>query len=154
MGIRRGDSQVNPAGRLDSCPEGQAAHGGGNVVLIFDRLVLDVAYLDRAISFYTDMLDFELVTTADWHGHRTALVQLGALHLLLLEQPNSANPVNLPKSGPVMTLSDAHIDDRYAALERARVEILAPIAASPWGGRSFLLRDPDSYLIVIQEPAS
>lgn len=122
-------------------------------MLIFDRLVLDVAHLDRAITFYTQALDFEVVTTADWLGHRTALLQLGALHLLLLEQPNSANPLNLPKSGPVMTLSDSQIDDRYHALERARVEILAPIADSPWGGRSFLLRDPDNYLIVVQEPA-
>ncbi|HMM42688.1 MAG TPA: VOC family protein [Thermomicrobiales bacterium] len=122
-------------------------------MLIFDRLVLDVAYLDRAITFYTQALDFEVVTTADWLGHRTALLQLGALHLLLLEQPNSANPLNLPKSGPVMALSDSQIDERYQALERARVEILAPIADSPWGGRSFLLRDPDNYLIVIQEPA-
>ncbi len=122
-------------------------------MLIFDRLVLDVAYLDRAITFYTQALDFEVVTTADWLGHRTALLQLGALHLLLLEQPNSANPLNLPKAGPVMALSDSQIDERYQALERARVEILAPIADSPWGGRSFLLRDPDDYLIVIQEPA-
>lgn len=122
-------------------------------MLIFDRLVLDVAYLDRAITFYTQALDFEVVTTADWLGHRTALLQLGALHLLLLEQPNSANPLNLPKSGPVMALSDSQIDERYQSLERARVEILAPIADSPWGGRSFLLRDPDNYLIVIQEPA-
>lgn len=122
-------------------------------MLIFDRLVLDVAYLDRAIAFYTEALDFEVVTTADWLGHRTALLQLGALHVLLLEQPNSANPLNLPKSGPVMTLSDSQIEERYQALERAQVEILAPIADSPWGGRSFLLRDPDNYLIVVQEPA-
>ena len=125
---------------------------GDDLVLIFDRLVLDVAQLDRAIAFYTQALDFEIVTTADWLGHRTVLLQLGALHLLLLEQPNSANPLNLPKSGPVMALSDTQIDDRYQLLGRAGVEILAPIAESPWGGRSFLVRDPDHSLIVIQEP--
>ncbi len=122
-------------------------------MLIFDRLVLDVANLDRAVSFYTQALDFQVVTSADWLGHRTALIQLGSLHLLLLEQPSSTNPLNLPKSGPVITLSDARLDDRFHALERAGIEILAPIAESPWGGRSFLMRDPDSYLIVIQEPA-
>lgn len=122
-------------------------------MLIFDRLVLDVANLDRAVSFYTQALDFQIVTSADWLGHRTALIQLGSLHLLLLEQPGSANPLNLPKSGPVITLSDARLDDRFHSLERSGVEILSPIAESPWGGRSFLMRDPDSYLIVIQEPA-
>jgi uncharacterized glyoxalase superfamily protein PhnB len=123
-------------------------------VLIFDRLVLDVANLDRGVHFYTEALDFQVVTSADWLGHRTVLLQLGALHLLLLEQPTSTNPLNLPKSGPVMTLSDTKIEDRYHALERSGVEILAPMAESPWGGRSFLLRDPDGYLVVIQEPSS
>lgn len=121
-------------------------------MLIFDRLVLDVADLERARRFYSEVLDFQVVTVADWLGHRTALLQLGSLHLLLLEQPGSSNPLNLPKSGPVVTLSDTRIEDRYHALERSGIEILAPLAVSPWGGRSFLLRDPDSYLIVIQEP--
>lgn len=122
-------------------------------MLIFDRLVLDVSNLDRAIQFYAQVLDFQMVTRSEWMGHQTGLLQLGLLHLLLLEQPGSANPLNLPKSGPVITLSDSRIDDRYHDIERAGVEILAPLAESPWGGRSFLLRDPDNYLIVIQEPA-
>ena len=123
-------------------------------MLIFDRLVLDVSDLDRAIQFYAHVLDFQTVTRSEWMGHRTGLLQLGLLHLLLLEQPGSANPLNLPKSGPIMTLSDSRIEDRYHDIERAGIEILAPLAESPWGGRSFLLRDPDNYLIVIQEPGS
>lgn len=123
-------------------------------MLIFDRLVLDVADLDRATAFYVDTLDFQRLTTADWLGHRTALLQLGAFFVHLLEQPNSSNPLQLPKSGPVMTLADSRIEERYDALRRARVEILAPLRESPWGGRSFLLRDPDGYVIVIQEPRS
>jgi catechol 2,3-dioxygenase-like lactoylglutathione lyase family enzyme len=122
-------------------------------VLIFDRLVLDVSDLERAIRFYAHILDFQTVTRSEWMGHQTGLLQLGLLHLLLLEQPGSANPLNLPKSGPIITLSDSRIEDRYHDIERAGIEILAPLAESPWGGRSFLLRDPDNYLIVIQEPA-
>lgn len=122
-------------------------------MLIFDRLVLDVEDLDRALHFYTQALDFQVVTLGDWLGNRTALLQLGALHMLLLEQPDSANPLQLPKSGPVITLSDVRIVDRFDTVERMGVEILAPMAESPWGGRSFLIRDPDNYLIVIQEPA-
>jgi uncharacterized glyoxalase superfamily protein PhnB len=121
-------------------------------LLIFDRLVLDVANLDRAIQFYAQILDFQTVSRSEWMGHQTGLLQLGLLHLLLLEQPGSANPLNLPKSGPIITLSDSRIEDRYHDIERAGIEILAPLAESPWGGRSFLLRDPDNYLIVIQEP--
>jgi predicted enzyme related to lactoylglutathione lyase len=122
-------------------------------MLIFDRLVLDVEDLDRALHFYTQALDFQVVTLGDWLDNRTALIQLGALHMLLLEQPGNANPLQLPKSGPVITLSDVRIVDRFEIVERMGVEVLAPMAQSPWGGRSFLIRDPDSYLIVIQEPA-
>ena len=123
-------------------------------MLIFDRLVLDVSDLERAIRFYAQVLDFQTVNRSDWMGHKTGLLQLGLLHLLLLEQPGSANPLNLPKSGPIMTLSDSRIEDRYHDIQRSGIEILAPLAESPWGGRSFLLRDPDNYLIVIQEPAT
>lgn len=121
-------------------------------MLIFDRLVLDVSDLERAIRFYAQVLDFQTVSRSEWMGHQTGLLQLGLLHLLLLEQPGSANPLNLPKSGPIITLSDSRIEDRYHDIERSGIEILAPLAESPWGGRSFLLRDPDNYLIVIQEP--
>ena len=121
-------------------------------MLIFDRLVLDVASIPRARQFYTELLDFKVVTVADFLGHPTMLLQLGALHLLLLEQPGSSNPLNLPKSGPVITLSDTRIAARYEAMQNHGVEVLAPLSESPWGGRSFLVRDPDDYLIVIQEP--
>jgi catechol 2,3-dioxygenase-like lactoylglutathione lyase family enzyme len=121
-------------------------------VLIFDRLVLDVEQLDQALRFYTQALDFQVVTSGDWLGHRTALLQLGVFHVLLLEQPGSRNPLHLPKAGPVMTLSDARIEDRLYTVQQLGIELLAPLAESPWGGRSFLLRDPDGYLIVIQEP--
>jgi uncharacterized glyoxalase superfamily protein PhnB len=51
-----------------------------------------------------------------------------------------------------MTLSDTNIEARYLTIERLGIELLAPLAESPWGGRSFLIRDPDNYVIVIQEP--
>jgi catechol 2,3-dioxygenase-like lactoylglutathione lyase family enzyme len=122
-------------------------------VLIFDRLVLDVADLERSVSFYTERLDFQSVSAGDWLGHQTRLLQLGAFHLLLLEQPGTSNPLNLPKAGPLMTLSEARIDDLYDALEQAGIEIVSPLRDSPWGSRSFLVRDPDGYLLIIQEPS-
>lgn len=121
-------------------------------VLIFDRLVLDVANLERSVRFYTELLDFQSVSAGDWLGHQTRLLQLGAFHLLLLEQPGTTNPLNLPKAGPLMTLSEARIDDLFEGLERADVEIVSPLRDSPWGSRSFLMRDPDGYLLIVQEP--
>lgn len=126
---------------------------GLRVVLIFDRLVLDVANLERSVRFYTDTLDFQVVNANPWAGHRASLLQLGAFHLLLLEQPDEgASRYQLPKAGPVLGLSEVRIEARAESLERSGAEILQGLTHSPWGGRSLLLRDPDGYLIMIQEP--
>ncbi len=122
-------------------------------MLVFDRLILDVADLDRSLRFYTDSLDFQVAGGRDWEGHRTAVLQLGAFHLLLFEQPRAAgSSYQIPKSGPVIGLADPRIDARAAALQRSGVEIVAPLGPSPWGDRSMMIRDPDGYLVMIQEP--
>jgi catechol 2,3-dioxygenase-like lactoylglutathione lyase family enzyme len=139
----------------DHCDGGWAiaAAKGGSVVLIFDRLVLDVANLESSVRFYTDTLDFQVVNASDWAGHRTSVLQLGAFHLFLLEQPTEGQSrYQLPKAGPVIGLSEVRIEARAEALQRAAVDVVQPLTESPWGGRSLLLRDPDGYLIMIQEP--
>ena len=130
-----------------------AAAWGSSTVLVFDRLVLDVADLDLAKRFYSEVLDFDVAGQQEWEGHRTVILQLGAVHLLLLEQrtPSTAS-YKLPKAGPVIGRSDGRIEARAAQLERVGVDIVAPLAPSPWGERSMMIRDPDGYLIMIQEP--
>jgi catechol 2,3-dioxygenase-like lactoylglutathione lyase family enzyme len=124
-----------------------------SVVLIFDRLVLDVANLEHSVRFYTETLDFQVVNASPWAGHRTSLLQLGAFHLLLLEQPDEGHTrYQLPKAGPVIGLSEVRIEARAEALQRANADVVQPLTQSPWGGRSLLMRDPDGYLIMIQEP--
>lgn len=121
-------------------------------MLVFDRLVLDVANLERSLRFYTEYLDFQIAGRADWEGHRTAVLQLGAFHLLLFEQPRSTANYHLPKAGPVMGLADGRIDARADQFERTGVDVVAPLGPSPWGERSMMVRDPDGYLVMIQEP--
>jgi catechol 2,3-dioxygenase-like lactoylglutathione lyase family enzyme len=126
---------------------------GETIVLVFDRLVLDVADLDLAKRFYSEVLDFEVAGQQEWEGHRTVILQLGAFHLLLLEQRSlTVSSYKLPKAGPVIGLADGRIEARAAQLERVGVDIVAPLAPSPWGERSMMIRDPDGYLIMIQEP--
>jgi catechol 2,3-dioxygenase-like lactoylglutathione lyase family enzyme len=123
------------------------------IVLVFDRLVLDVADLDLAQRFYSEVLDFQVVGRQEWEGHRTVILQLGAFHILLLEQRGlSTAAYRIPKAGPVVGLADGRIEARAAELERVGVDIVAPLAPSPWGVRSMMIRDPDGYLLMIQEP--
>lgn len=125
-------------------------------MLLFDRLVLEVADLDRSLRFYTQVLDFQVAGNTDWAGHRTAILQLGMFHILLLEQPQQDSQARsryqIPKSGPVIGLADQRIEARADELQRNGIELVAPLRPSPWGGRSLMLRDPDGYLIMIQEP--
>lgn len=122
-------------------------------MLVFDRLVLDVTNLEQSLHFYTEVLDFQVVGDTRWQGHRTAILQLGAFHLLLLEQQREgASEYQLPKSGPVIGLSDSKVEARAESLQRAGIELVAPLTESPWGERSMMILDPDGYLIMIQEP--
>ena len=50
-------------------------------MLIFDRLVLDVSNLDRAIQFYAQVLDFQMVTRSEWMGHQTEAMRKRYRHL-------------------------------------------------------------------------
>ncbi len=126
---------------------------GSEIVLVFDRLVLDVADLDLSKRFYSEILDFEVAGEQEWEGHRTVILQLGAFHILLLEQRGlTASQYKIPKAGPVIGLADGRIEARAEQLERVGVDVVAPLAPSPWGERSMMIRDPDGYLIMIQEP--
>ncbi|MFW6074469.1 MAG: VOC family protein [Chloroflexota bacterium] len=119
---------------------------------MFDRLVLDVGNLEQSLRFYTEILDFQVTGQHAWEGYRTVVLQLGAFHLLLFEQPRTNANYQLPKAGPVIGLADTQLDDRTREFERLGVDIVAPLGPSPWGERSMMIRDPDGYLVMIQEP--
>lgn len=121
-------------------------------MLVFDRLVLDVGNLEQSLRFYTEILDFQVAGRHEWEGYRIVVLQLGAFHLLLFEQPRTNANYQLPKAGPVIGLADAGLDDRTREFERLGVDIVAPLGPSPWGERSMMIRDPDGYLVMIQEP--
>ncbi len=129
---------------------------GGKVeagMLVFDRLVLDVTNLERSLRFYTEELDFQVVGSIAWGSHPNVIIQLGAFHVLLLEQSDAVSAsYQLPKGPPIMGLSDARIEARVSSLNQSGVDIVAPLSPSPWGGRSMMILDPDGYLIMVQEP--
>jgi predicted enzyme related to lactoylglutathione lyase len=41
----------------------------------------------------------------------------------------------------------------HAELEARGAEMLAPPYSPPWGGHRFFVRDPDGYLVEVEQPA-
>jgi hypothetical protein len=41
----------------------------------------------------------------------------------------------------------------HADLEAAHAQILAPVFSPPWGGHRFFVRDPDGFLVEVEQPA-
>ena len=41
----------------------------------------------------------------------------------------------------------------HEALAAEGAEVVAPVFSPPWGGHRFFVRDPDGFLVEIEEPA-
>ena len=121
--------------------------------------ILAVADVDRSVAFYRDHLGFLVEATYDDPPYAT-LVRNG-VRLSLGEQGHAAEdrpgvsmvaPEDRSRLPVVLVLE---VDDAAAvheALVAEGVELLAPPFAPPWGGLRFFLRDPDGYLVEIEQP--
>lgn len=114
----------------------------------FDHIVLTVANIDRAVSFYETVLKMEAITFGDG---RTA-VKFGQqkinLQLLGEELRNHA----MEGSGDLCLITDWTMDDVITHLKECDVSILeGPVAKSGAQGsiESVYFNDPDNNLIEV-----
>jgi uncharacterized glyoxalase superfamily protein PhnB len=49
--------------------------------------------------------------------------------------------------GAVVSIPTKSADDKCTELEKAGVEILAPVSDKPWGWRSFMVADPNGVIL-------
>jgi catechol 2,3-dioxygenase-like lactoylglutathione lyase family enzyme len=119
--------------------------------------MLVVADLDRSAAFYRDRLDFEL---REEHPG-LVLLTLGPMLLYLVEpsEPTSDKPgvalavTNAPDRASVnLVFRVADCRAAHTELARRGVAFLSPPQQPPWGGWRCFARDPDGYLIEIEEP--
>ena len=68
----------------------------------------------------------------------------------LLRAP--ADPAHTPAM-LVLEVADALAVHRQLVAEGAGDRLVAPLFSPPWGGHRFFLRDPDGYLVEIEQPA-
>ena len=119
--------------------------------------MLAVADVERSLDYYRDRLGFEEVEYPN-----IPLLRCGGmlLHLVEVSPPTADKPdVTLappgePEASPVVLVFEVDDAERvYADLRRRGVAFLTPPRRPPWGGLRCFARDPDGYLIEIEQPA-
>ncbi|MCC6833056.1 MAG: VOC family protein [Thermoleophilia bacterium] len=123
-------------------------------------VILAVADVDRSVAFYRDMLGFEVEAVYDDPPY-ASLVRAG-MRLSLAEQGHPADdrpgvlmvaPPDPSSAAAVLVLEVADCLAVHADLLAAGADMLAPPFSPPWGGHRFFLRDPDGFLVEVEQPA-
>jgi catechol 2,3-dioxygenase-like lactoylglutathione lyase family enzyme len=122
--------------------------------------IIAVADVPRSLAFYRDRLGFAV--EAEHDGPPYATLELAGTRLSLAEQGHAAEdrpgvtmaaPEDLSRLPAILVLE---VDDCRATHERLRqegVEFLAEPYSPPWGGSRCFARDPDGYLVELEQPA-
>lgn len=122
--------------------------------------ILAVADVGRSLAFYRDRLGFSVEVQYDDPPYVT--LSLAGSRLSLAEQGHPAEdrpgitmaaPDDRSRLPAVLVLE---VDDCLAVYERLRqegVEFLAEPYLPPWGGSRCFARDPDGFLVELEQPA-
>jgi catechol 2,3-dioxygenase-like lactoylglutathione lyase family enzyme len=122
--------------------------------------ILAVADVNQSLAFYRDRLGFAV--EAEYDDPPYATLELAGTRLSLAEQGHPAedrpgvtlvvpeDPSRLPAM-LVLEVADCRVT--YERLRREGVEFLAEPYSPPWGGSRCFARDPDGYLVELEQPA-
>lgn len=126
-------------------------------MLVHTATMLVTNELDRSVAYYRDQFGFSI----QYHEESIALLELGPMLLYLVTE----SPPTPDK--PSVTLANTNTETRtsvnlvfrvsdcqavYEELYQRGVEFLAPPQQPAWGGWRCFARDPDGYLIEIEQP--
>ncbi len=112
-----------------------------DIELVAMRPNLPVEDLDRAITFYRDVIGFEVAARMDDHGF--ALMKGGGAELALVTLAS-------PQPGGAY-LYVTGVETLLARCEAAGATIVAPLKLEPWGIRDFVVEDPDGHRLAVGE---
>jgi catechol 2,3-dioxygenase-like lactoylglutathione lyase family enzyme len=108
-----------------------------------DRFVLVIKSptFDASVRFYRDVLGLEL--EEEWHdaGHGATFTAGGPARVELLDLPDEPRPA--PDDATFIGIQLADIDAVHGRAVAEGVEIVREPADRPWGGRGFVMRDPN-----------
>jgi predicted enzyme related to lactoylglutathione lyase len=122
--------------------------------------ILAVAEVGRSVAFYRDLLGFAVDALYDDPPY--ASLSRAGMRLSLAEQGHPADdrpgvmmvaPVDPTAAAVVLVLEVADCLSVHERLVAAGADLLAPPYSPPWGGHRFFVRDPDGYLVEVEQPA-
>lgn len=120
------------------------------------RLELFVDNIERTVSFYTDILGFEVQRSdSDYTSLVHGCVVLGIGRARELPADHHFNQVDLARPqkgvGTEIVFEVDDLDSVLARIKRLNWPILVPIRSRSWGVRDFRISDPDGYFLRITE---
>jgi catechol 2,3-dioxygenase-like lactoylglutathione lyase family enzyme len=122
--------------------------------------ILAVADVGRSAAFYRDVLGFEV--EAEYDDPSYATLSRAGTRLSLAEQGHPAEdrpgvamvaPEDRARAAVVLVLEVADALAVHDGLAAAGADLLAPPYSPPWGGHRFFVRDPDGFLVEVEQPA-
>ena len=122
--------------------------------------ILAVADVDRSVAFYRDLLGFEVEATYDDPPY-ASLSRVG-MRLSLAEHGHPADdrpgvlmvaPEDPSRAAVVLVVEVPDALAAHAELQSKGVQTLAPPYSPPWGGHRFFVRDPDGFLVEVEQPS-
>ncbi|MGH2411430.1 MAG: VOC family protein [Chloroflexota bacterium] len=119
--------------------------------------MLAVSDLARSLAFYRDYLGFEV---REQEAHIALLVRDTMLLYLVVESPPTPDKPDVTLAAPttpertpvclVLRVTDCLA--AHAELSARGISFLTPPRTPPWGGCRCFARDPDGYLVEIEQP--
>ena len=109
-------------------------------------VVIRTAAFDASLAFYRDVLGLEVVEEWTDAGHGAVLSAGGPAHVELIDLPESARVEGESLFLGLQVPAIAELHDRAVA---GGHEIIREPADRPWGGRGFVVRDPNGVAVNI-----
>ena len=109
-------------------------------------VVITTAAFDTSLAFYRDVIGLEVVEEWTDAGHGAVLSAGGPARVELIDLPGTDR---VDTDSLFMGLKVAAIEPIYERAVAAGHEIVREPADRPWGGRGFVVRDPNGVAVNI-----
>ena len=109
-------------------------------------VVITTGAFDASLAFYRDVIGLELIEEWTDAGHGAVLSAGGPARVELIDLPERAR---IDTESLFIGLQVGEIDGLHERAKAAGHEIIREPADRPWGGRGFVVRDPNGVAVNI-----